>query len=195
MHFIDCFVGDPDRVECNERLEIFFVRVYFVCLQIICQISLVLNICHGFIHVKAFFFAAKTTEKVVVRNRRKSRDVTVLCSSKFLRFIVVIPFQLVWKFTRLVCAKKKKLALWFLSFNLQWCTTIFRWYHILFITDFEWPWLPMPWEWKKMQSSFCFQPFLFYYFMFDKLENNFLLYMIISIYNIYIFTQIYIYIM
>lgn len=44
-----------------------------------------------------------------------------------------------------------------------------------------------------MQSSFCFQPFLFYYFMFDKLENNFLLYMIISIYNIYIFTQIYIY--
>lgn len=43
---------------------------------------------------------------------------------------------------------------------------------------------------KKMQSSLCFQPFLFYYFMFNKLENNFLLYMIISI---YIFTQIYIY--
>lgn len=43
-----------------------------------------------------------------------------------------------------------------------------------------------------MQSSFCFQPFfLFYYFMFDKLENNFLLYVIIN-YIIYIYTNIYI---
>lgn len=43
---------------------------------------------------------------------------------------------------------------------------------------------------KIMQSLLCFQPFLFEYFMFDKLENNFLLYMIISI-NIYKYIYIY----
>lgn len=92
MHFIDYFVGDPDRVECNERLEIF-------CACLFCLSSNNLPNKPGIEYLprfhtcESFFFAAKMTEKVEVWNRQKSRDMTVLCSSKFLRFIVVIPFN------------------------------------------------------------------------------------------------------
>lgn len=44
---------------------------------------------------------------------------------------------------------------------------------------------------KKCNRHFCFQLFVFDYFLFDKLEKKFLLYMIISL-HIYIYTNIYI---
>lgn len=47
---------------------------------------------------------------------------------------------------------------------------------------------------KKCNHHSVFSHLLFYDFMFDKLENNFLLYIILSTYiHIYIYTNIYIY--
>lgn len=128
----------------------------------------------------------------MARNRQSDEAAlnTLLC------FIVVIPFWITLKFARLFCAKKKKTCTIYFFVCLIYSDALqslddITFYLLQTLNGHGYRCLGN----EKMQSSFCFQPFLFYYFMFDKLENNFLLYMIISksIY-IYIFTQKYIYI-
>lgn len=95
MHFIDYFVGKPDRVECTEHLEI------FLCVCVFCLSSNNLPNKPGIEYLpwfhtcESFFFRCQDDRESCGAEQTKVRDVTVLCSSKFLRFIVVIPFQLV----------------------------------------------------------------------------------------------------
>lgn len=72
MHFIDYLVGNFDRDECKERLEIFFFFVLWLSLNNLPnkpgnKYLPWFPTCESF-----FFFTAKTTDKVVLQNRLKS---------------------------------------------------------------------------------------------------------------------------
>lgn len=151
-----------------------------------------LNICHGFIHVKAFFFffpAAKTTENCDAETWRRCAQQTPLFNCCHSVWITL-------KFARLRLRKEKKRTCTIICFCFIYSDALHSLDNITFylLQTLNGHGYRCLGNEKKMQSSFCFQPFLFYYFMFDKLENNFLLYMIISIsIHIYIYTNIYIY--
>lgn len=86
---------------------------------------MVLNICHGFIHTKAFFvvfFRCQDYGERCVVEQSEVRDFTVLCSTNSFCFIVVIPFGSLLKFLQdyFPQRKKKELALLIIFlFNLQ----------------------------------------------------------------------------
>lgn len=137
-----------------------------------------------------FFFRCQDDRESCGAEQSEVGDLTVLCSTD--SSVSLLSFRLdYFKFARLLCAKKNKNLHYnfcFLSYSdaLHSLDNI-TFYLLQTLNGHGYRCLGN----EKMQSSFCFQPFLFYYFMFDKLENNVLLYMIISI-SIYIFTQIYI---
>lgn len=142
-----------------------------------------------------FFWAAKTAEEVM-----QNGDKWVpkqLCLIVVIPFCGLVRFLFFFFFLQDYAAQRiKQLALLFLFFSsfFFYSDALQSLDHVLFITDSEWPWLPMPWGMTKCNHYSVFGHFCFDFFQFDKLENNFLLYMNLSI-HIYIYTNIYIYIM
>lgn len=106
---------------------------------------------------------------------------------------IVIPFFFLWislNFARFKLRKEWKICT---ITNFFFFTVMHYNLKIIFyLLQTEWPWLPMPWGMTKCNHYSVFWHFDFLsFFLFDRLEKNFLLYMNLSI-HIYIFTKIYI---
>lgn len=150
-----------------------------------------MNICHGFIHVKAFFFCCQDDRGSRGAAQSEVRNSPALCST--VSSVLLLSFHLdYFEVCKITLRKEKK--------KKRTCTIIFFIYsdalHSLgnitvyllqTLNGHGYRCLGN----EKCNRHFCFQLFVFDYFLFDKLENKFLLYMIISL-HIYIYTNIYI---